>query len=127
MGELRDLYCCLTNDHMVKEPISLSCGHSICEKCVPDQAKIKCKICNEETDKSKLEIKKESTFAKRMIKLLCGHSICKQCFPDLFKINCKICSKETNITELEINKEHVEVLVEELEKRATNEINSFES
>ena len=89
---LRELNCGLTIDHVVaKEPISLSCGHSICKQCVPDQAKIKCKICNEETDKSKLEIKKESAFAKRMIKFsLLG-------------------------------------LFEELEKRATNEINSFKS
>ena len=63
---LRELYCGLSNDHVVKEPISLSCGHSICKQCVPDQFKIKCKICATETDKSKLEINKESAFAKRM-------------------------------------------------------------
>ena len=85
------LYCGLTNDHVVKEPISLSCGHCICEQCVPDQVKIKCKICSEETDKSKLEINKESIHIKTMIK------------------------------------SSISGLLEELEKRATNEINSFKS
>ena len=65
---LRELYCGLTNDHVVQEPISLSCGHCICEACVPDQVKIKCKICNEETDKSKLEMNKESALVKNSIK-----------------------------------------------------------
>ena len=65
---LRELYCGLTNDHVVKEPISLSCGHSICKACVPDQVKIKCKICREETDKSKLEMNKESILVKHSIK-----------------------------------------------------------
>ena len=88
---LRELYCSLTNDHVVKEPISLSCGHCICKQCVPDQAKIKCKICSAESDKSYLQINKESNLVKRMIKsFLSG-------------------------------------LFEELETRATNDINSFKS
>ena len=65
---LRELYCGITNDHVVKEPISLSCGHSICKQCVHDQVKIKCKICSEETDKSNLKISTESALVKRMIK-----------------------------------------------------------
>ena len=88
---LSELYCGLTKNHIVKEPISLSCGHCICKQCVPDQVNIKCKICSEETDKSKLEINKESGLVKRMIK------------DSLFG------------------------LFEELEKRATNEINSSKS
>ena len=32
----RELCCGLTNDHVVKEPISLSCGHSICKQSVTD-------------------------------------------------------------------------------------------
>ena len=88
---LRELYCVLSNDHVVKEPISLSCGHSVCKQCVPDQVKIKCKICSEETDKSNLQINKESAHVKRMIK------------------------------------SSLSGLFEELEKRATNEINSFKS
>ena len=69
MSELfRQLYCGLTNDHVVKEPISLSCDHSICKQCVPDQIKIKCKICSIDTDKSALEINTESYSIKTMIK-----------------------------------------------------------
>ena len=37
----KGLCCGLTNDHIVKEPITLSCGHCICKHCVPDQVKIK--------------------------------------------------------------------------------------
>ena len=52
MSEFSDLQCGLTNDHIVREPISLTCGHCICKKCVNDRAKIICRICSEETDKS---------------------------------------------------------------------------
>ena len=86
---LKELYCGLTNNHVVKEPISLSCGHSICKQCVPDQVKIQCKICSEETNKSRLKINTESALVKRMIE------------------------------------SYLSGLLEELEKRATNEINSF--
>ena len=68
MSELNDLQCGLSNDHVVKEPISLSCGHCICKQCVPDQSKIKCNICSIETDKSKLEINIESALVKNSIK-----------------------------------------------------------
>ena len=88
---LKQLFCSLTNDHVVKVPITLSCGHSICKSCVPDQIKFKCKICSVETDKSKLEINTESALVKILIK--------------------------SSLTGL----------FEELEKRATNEINSFKS
>ena len=77
---LRDLYCGLSNDHIVKEPITLTCGHSICKQCVHDQVKIKCKICSE-----------ESALNKTMIK------------------------------------SSLSGLFEELEERATNEINLFKS
>ena len=89
-----ELYCGLTNDHVLKEPINLSCGHSICKQCVPNscQAKIKCKICRIETEKSILKINTESSASiKRKIK------------------------------------SSLSSLFEELEKRATNEINSFKS
>ena len=88
---LRNLYCGLTNDHVVKEPISLSCGHCICKQCAPDQAKIKCKICSIETDKSDLKINVGSAPIKKIIK--------------------------SSLTGL----------FEELEKRATSEIDSFKS
>ena len=32
-----ELHCGLKNDHVAKEPITLSCGHCICKQCVPDQ------------------------------------------------------------------------------------------
>jgi len=89
---LTQLYCGLTNDHIVREPISLSCGHCVCKTpCLTDQNRIKCKICNVETEKSKLENSVESTPIKLMIK------------------------------------SYLSPLFEELEKRATNEINSFKS
>ena len=93
MSELNDLKCGLTGDHIVKEPISLVCGHCICKKCVIDfqEAKIKCKICSEETDQSNLQINKESTLVKNII---------KRCLSGLF---------------------------DDLEKRATEGINSFKS
>ena len=65
---LRELYCGLTDDHIVKEPISLLCGHSICKHCVPDQVKIKYKICSEETDESSIKINTESASIKTNIK-----------------------------------------------------------
>ena len=68
MSDFSDLKCGLTNDHIVREPISLSCGHFICRKCVNDQVKIQCMICNEETDKSKFEMNKESALVKNSIK-----------------------------------------------------------
>ena len=91
MSKFSDLKCGLTNDHVVKEPISLSCGHSICKKCVPNQAKIKCNICSEETDKSELRVDEGSVPIKRM--------------------------KLSSLSEL----------FDDLEKRATEEINSFKS
>ena len=87
-----ELYCGLTNDHIVKEPISLSCGHCICKtQCLIDQNKIKCKICSVETDKSEIRVDRESAPIKRMIK------------------------------------SYLSELFEDLEKRATDEINSFKS
>ena len=68
MSEFSDLQCGLTNDHIVREPISLTCGHCICKKCVNGRAKIICRICSEETDKSKLEMNKESVPIKNIIK-----------------------------------------------------------
>ena len=93
MSELNDLQCGLSNDHVVKEPISLSCGHCICKQCVPDiqEAKIKCKICSIETDKSELKVNIESVPIKNSI---------KRCLSGLF---------------------------DDLEKRATDGINSFKS
>lgn len=35
--------------HIVKNPISTSCGHSICQECVPlnEDYRFKCRICNQ--------------------------------------------------------------------------------
>jgi hypothetical protein len=55
MSEFIDLQCGLTNDHIIEQPIGLSCGHCICKKCVPKQSKIRCKICGIETNKHYLE------------------------------------------------------------------------
>jgi hypothetical protein len=63
-----ELNCGLSNDHIVKEPISLSCGHCICKTCVTDQNVINCKICSKTTNKSELIWDKESFPFKKMIK-----------------------------------------------------------
>ena len=70
MSELNDLQCGLSNDHVVKEPISLLCGHCICKQCVPDiqEVIIKCKICSKQTEKSELRIDSESIPIKNSIK-----------------------------------------------------------
>lgn len=67
MSEFIDLQCGLTNDHIVEQPIGLLCGHYICENCVPDQSKIKCKICSGETEKYNLKTNKESCHLKEII------------------------------------------------------------
>ena len=70
MSELySDLKCGLTNDHIVKQPISLICGHCICKTCITEQqSKIQCKICNVETNKSELRVDRESSLVKNSIK-----------------------------------------------------------
>lgn len=44
------LKCVRKDDHIVKEPVSLSCGcgHYICKDCIPDIGSINCKICRNE-------------------------------------------------------------------------------
>ena len=63
-----DLQCGLTNDHVVNQPINLSCGHCICKTCVPDQTIIICKICSIETNRSELKVDIESVYIKNRIK-----------------------------------------------------------
>ena len=42
--------CALGEDeHIYKEPITLSCGHCICKSCIPEiKDKLTCKICGDE-------------------------------------------------------------------------------
>ena len=49
-----DLLCASSNDHIVKEPITLDCSHGVCKTCIPKNNnklnwkirwKIECKIC----------------------------------------------------------------------------------
>ena len=67
-----ELTCAATNDHIVREPIHLTCGHCICRACLPyeENARILCKItdCGQITDKD-LRNEKESILIKRMIKM----------------------------------------------------------
>jgi hypothetical protein len=63
-----ELYCGLSNDHIVKEPIILSCGHCVCKTCVTDQNVINCKICSKTTNNSELILDKESFSFKKMIR-----------------------------------------------------------
>ena len=106
MSELfNDLQCGLTNDHVVKEPNSLSCGHCICKMCVPDKTIIICKICNAETNRSELKV----NVLNRVKKYLSG----------LF---------ETESARFENRiKNNLSKLFDELEKRATDGISSYKS
>ena len=66
-----ELTCAYSNDHIVREPIHLICGHCICRDCLPNEenVKIHCKIeaCGQITEKD-LRNEKESILIKRMIK-----------------------------------------------------------
>ena len=76
---------------------------------------------------------------KERISLVFGDYICKNCASEVQKarIKCKICSVETDESNLQMNKEsrpikimrlsNLSELFEKLEKRATNEINTFKS
>ena len=63
------LNCALTNSHIVREPIHLSCGHCICKYCIPvvECAKIECQICGAVTNKS-LKNESESILITAMVK-----------------------------------------------------------
>ena len=106
MSELfSGLQCGSTNDHVVKEPINLSCGHCICKLCVPDQTVIICKICNAETSRSELKV----NVLNRLKKNLSG----------LFETVSTLFQKRI--------KTNLSGLFDDLEKRATDEINKFKS
>ena len=44
-----DIFCALSKDHIVKEPINLACSHGVCKSCFPIGSDIiECKICETE-------------------------------------------------------------------------------
>jgi hypothetical protein len=62
-------YCAIASDqHFLEKPLTLSCGHSICQQCIPNRSSpiVKCGICNEinHTDLTKV---KESFVIKKLI------------------------------------------------------------
>ena len=63
-------YCALAdNQHILEIPICLSCGHSICKKCIPrETTNFKCKICDRE-NKFDLSEAKESLGMKALLTL----------------------------------------------------------
>ena len=63
----QQLKCALTNDHIVREPIHLGCGHCICKLCIPIIDKIECQICGVVTNKN-LRNESESILINAMIK-----------------------------------------------------------
>ena len=59
-----DILCALSNDHIVKEPVNLTCSHGVCKSCLPKESnKIKCKICETE---QKIDAN-ENIFIKKLI------------------------------------------------------------
>lgn len=63
--------CALSLDkHIVKEPISLQCGHCICKSCIPLESNAKnntCKVCGKVNDRD-LTLDSESIAIKKAIK-----------------------------------------------------------
>jgi transcription elongation factor Elf1 len=71
----QNIFCCALalDKHFIENPVTLSCGHSICKLCVPKKTEVLvCKICGEknEIDLNKV---KESVGMKKLLSLnLCG-------------------------------------------------------
>ena len=62
-------YCALATDqHFLEKPITLSCGHSICQQCAPIKASahVKCGICSE-INHTELHKIKESFVIKKLL------------------------------------------------------------
>lgn len=67
---LQALQCAMSSDsHFVKQPLSLSCGHSVCKKCVPatEKKQLKCKLCGE-INQIELDKLSESRAIKQLLK-----------------------------------------------------------
>ena len=61
--KIEELKCALSDDkHFLIKPISLTCGHSICQSCIPDGhiGEINCKICNLLSDFIQLKVSNET-------------------------------------------------------------------
>jgi hypothetical protein len=68
---IHSITCAISNDnHIVKYPLALSCGHSICHNCagVTDKMQIRCKLCNQ-INRINLDDLSESKAAKQLIKV----------------------------------------------------------
>jgi|688.fasta_scaffold2181069_1 hypothetical protein len=69
---IESLFCAYAEDkdrHYFEIPLTLSCGHSICRKCVPsDYKNVKCKKCGE-INNIDLKSVKESLAAKSLLSL----------------------------------------------------------
>lgn len=69
---LDSIQCALSkNRHFVEHPITMSCGHTICKKCIPNdnnQQQLKCLICNE-LNEHNLNTSKESTAVKTLMRV----------------------------------------------------------
>ena len=58
---IEELKCAFSDEeHFLVKPIALVCGHSVCQKCIPDEniKEIKCKICDTASKRIK-EFKKK--------------------------------------------------------------------
>lgn len=65
------VFCCaLANDnHFIENPVTLSCGHSICKRCVPKKIEdLLCKICGEKNEIDLTKVK-ESIGMKKLLLL----------------------------------------------------------
>ena len=68
---IHSITCAIANDgHIVKYPLGLSCGHSICQNCVglTDKMQIRCKMCNQ-INRVNLDDLNESKAAKQLIRV----------------------------------------------------------
>jgi hypothetical protein len=67
---LESVQCAISKDkHIVLCPLGLSCGHTICKKCIPQDpnGQILCVICNE-INENNLSRSKELSGIKSLIK-----------------------------------------------------------